>query len=106
MTLSLMQLVFLLGYVLALGGAVWAAKRKIAWLFAVLLSIMFVASFYSPIRFKQENMSAIENSGFSATQAELPERVTVEKEDYDSRAKRIYNELKQKNEETQNEINQ
>ena len=99
------QLAYILVIIAIYYYAYTQIKRKRYKKSAAVIAIFALISFFSPIRFKQSNMSAVENSGFNSVPSEIPEKVTVEVEGFKTRNQRQYNELKSKNEETQNEIN-
>ena len=76
-------------------------SKKAAVVIICVIPFMFL---FTPVTFKQESFSKIESYKESVVEQELPDRITVEKEDYSVRDIKQSNQLKSESKELLNEI--
>ena len=97
---ELIQLVIAIVIVL-IAVKIYPKSKKVSILVVAIIPVLF---FFTPVVFKQESFSKIERIQESITEQELPERVVIEKEDYSVRDKIQSKQLKSESEELLNEI--
>jgi len=101
MSIQLFQIAQLLIYGLLLLAIYRFKSTKLR---AVFIFVGLIIFLFNPIKFKQEGISKIERR-HQSYEADLPDRVYVEKKTFDQKQKTQMDELKKQSKEIQNEIN-